>query len=61
MRCAFCDREFDEKLARKACAACSLFGGCEKVKCPHCGCESPRETRLIRWLRKRKVNRRAPT
>lgn len=58
MRCAFCDREFDERHASKACSGCAVFGGCQKVKCPHCGYESPRETRLLRWLRERKANAR---
>jgi len=53
MRCPFCDREFDEESAEGACRQCSFFGGCRKVKCPHCGYESPAEPRLIKWLKKR--------
>lgn len=51
MKCAFCDFEFDEASAVKACQACSMFGGCQKVRCPKCGYESPRETRMVRWIR----------
>jgi len=52
MRCDFCGREFDEGAAEEACAACTLFGGCKKVKCPHCGYEMPRETRLVKAIRR---------
>jgi len=53
MRCPFCDREFDEESAESGCRNCSLFGGCRKVKCPHCGYKSPAEAGLIKWLKKR--------
>jgi Fe2+ transport system protein FeoA len=51
MKCAFCDFEFDEASALRCCKGCALFGGCQKVRCPKCGYESPRETRLVRWIR----------
>lgn len=54
MRCPFCGKSFDEDEARKECAAnCSLLGGCKKLKCPHCGYETPATPRWIRWLRKK--------
>jgi adenine-specific DNA methylase len=52
VKCPFCDREFDEKAAEKACGACAVFGGCKMVKCPHCGYESPREPGLVKWLKR---------
>jgi hypothetical protein len=39
--CSFCDKKFAEADAQKACQACSMFGGCKKVKCPYCGYEQP--------------------
>lgn len=52
MKCGFCGREFDEEAAARTCKGCAMFGGCGKVRCPHCSCESPRETRLVKWIRK---------
>jgi ribosomal protein L37E len=59
MKCGFCGRQFDEAASAKLCASCSMFGGCQKVKCPHCGYESPRETRLVKWISKRIRERKA--
>jgi len=58
MICSFCDKEFDEHASEKACRQCSLFGGCKKVKCPHCGYESPKQPKSLKWLNKigRKYN-----
>jgi hypothetical protein len=52
MICAFCDKEFAEEAAEKACGQCSLFGGCKKIKCPHCGYESPKQPESLKWLKK---------
>jgi Fe2+ transport system protein FeoA len=52
MKCSMCDFEFDEESAVLECQRCAVFGGCQKVRCPSCGYHSPRETRLIRWLRR---------
>jgi hypothetical protein len=51
MTCAFCGREFDDTGARRACHSCAMFGGCRKVKCPHCGMEAPAEPASAKWLR----------
>lgn len=51
MKCSFCDKVFDEDAAEKDCQSCSLFGGCKKIKCPHCGYEMPATPRLVKWLR----------
>ena len=52
MNCSFCGKGFDEQLARKSCQACAMFGGCRKLKCPHCGYEVPPEPASLRWVRK---------
>lgn len=51
MICPFCRKEFAAKEAKKGCRACSSFGGCQKVKCPFCGYESPREPDYIEKIR----------
>ena len=51
MICAFCGKTFDPQTARSACQHCATFGGCNKIKCPHCGYDMPAETRLVKWLR----------
>jgi len=52
MICSFCGRTFDEESARKQCSGCAILVGCGKVKCPHCGYESPREPKSLKWLNK---------
>jgi hypothetical protein len=51
--CAFCGKTFDPDSATSACRNCASFGGCKKVKCPHCGYDMPAETKLGKWLRKK--------
>ncbi|HEY3285212.1 MAG TPA: hypothetical protein VGN26_23315 [Armatimonadota bacterium] len=50
VRCCFCDYEFDEEEGVKACGACTLFGGCRKVKCPKCGYEMPEMPKLLKRI-----------
>ncbi len=52
MICPFCQKTFAAREAEKACRNCALFGGCQKVKCPYCGYESPREPDFLATLRK---------
>ena len=52
MKCAFCEKEFDEAASRRTCQSCAAAGGCQKVKCPHCGMEAPAEPPSIKWFRK---------
>lgn len=53
MRCPYCGKAFDERAAQAACRSCAVFGGCRKLKCPHCQYELPAEPRLVRWLRQK--------
>jgi len=52
MICSFCGKEFDEESAGQGCRACAMFGGCKKVKCPHCGYESPQKPKSLKLLEK---------
>ncbi len=61
MICGLCGKEFDEAGGAKTCARCSMFGGCQMLKCPHCGYEMPRETKLVKWIRQWKANRKRTT
>ena len=53
MKCAFCNKMFNEESSRKSCRNCAVFGGCKMVKCPHCGYESPAEPGLVKWLKRK--------
>jgi DNA-directed RNA polymerase subunit RPC12/RpoP len=60
--CSFCGRPFTEEEGRTQCANCAVLGsgGCRKVRCPHCGYESPLPPRLpglIARLWRRLINR----
>jgi hypothetical protein len=32
-----------------ACSGCPLAGGCELVRCGHCGYQYPRTSRIVTW------------
>jgi len=51
MICPYCRKEFSASDSKKECRSCSSFGGCQKVKCPYCGYESPREPEFVETLR----------
>ncbi len=57
MKCDFCGSSFDEQSASDGCRTCAIFGGCKKVKCPHCNYETPVEPGLVKWLRKKVAKR----
>jgi hypothetical protein len=50
--CAFCGGQYNEEESRRTCTHCSLLGGggCRKLRCPHCGYESPQPARLPRLI-----------
>lgn len=41
--CVYCQRYFRISEGTKNCNTCSLFGGCQKIKCPYCQYEMPEE------------------
>lgn len=57
MECPLCGKSFDENRTENTCQGCPLHGKCNMVKCPGCGYEMPRESRLLKILGalKRKV------
>lgn len=46
--CPLCGARFGH--AGLACGACPLNVGCEILKCPHCGYQFPRSSRLVDWV-----------
>jgi hypothetical protein len=50
-RCGFCDRTFMQDEAQPTCASCPLRGGCQLVRCPHCGYENPTEPAWLSRVR----------
>lgn len=52
--CGFCGRMFAPDEGQPACASCPLKGGCQLVRCPHCGYENPLTpawlTRVRTWF-----------
>tara|TARA_Y100000031_G_scaffold150021_1_gene188746 strand:+ start:658 stop:849 length:192 start_codon:yes stop_codon:yes gene_type:complete len=52
MRCELCSCNFDEKSAGRSCIGCSMFGGCNLVKCPKCGYEMLPEASEPKWIKR---------
>jgi len=50
VRCPFCSHEYDEREAASACGSCVLSANCGRVRCPNCGYEDVRPSRLARSL-----------
>ena len=46
--CALCQARFTH--GDRVCGACPLHAGCELVRCPNCGYQFPRSSRLVEWL-----------
>jgi len=47
--CALCGTAFDLADASSSCKGCVLATGCDLIRCPNCGYETPKEPR---WLKK---------
>jgi hypothetical protein len=39
--CGFCGQTFAQDEGQPTCQSCPLRGGCQMVRCPHCGYENP--------------------
>ena len=48
-QCPLCSGRFTH--GALACTGCPLHAGCEVVKCPHCGYQSPRRSQIVDWVR----------
>ncbi len=45
--CPFCGLEYNEEESVSACRQCPMSGGCDMLRCPRCGYEVPRRSRLL--------------
>lgn len=48
--CPLCGARFSHGLL--VCGTCPLHAGCEIVKCPQCGYQSPRSSKLVDMVRR---------
>ena len=48
--CGLCGLRFTH--GGKVCTSCVLSGGCDLVKCPRCGFQFPRESRVVALVRR---------
>ncbi len=48
--CPLCGMRFSH--GGLVCASCPLNAGCEILKCPNCGYQFPRSSRLVDWARR---------
>jgi hypothetical protein len=48
--CPLCGGRFSH--GTLVCQSCPLNAGCEIVKCPSCGYQFPRRSRLVTWAQK---------
>jgi hypothetical protein len=48
--CGLCGCRFAHGV--RACGACPMSTGCELVKCPNCGFQFPRSSRVVAWARR---------
>ena len=52
MKCPLCGLEFKEEDGQAACKGCPMARSCELIKCPNCGYEIPKESALIKKLKR---------
>ncbi|MGE5277509.1 MAG: hypothetical protein ACM3SU_10985 [Acidobacteriota bacterium] len=48
--CPLCGCRFEH--GGRACGSCPMSTGCDLVKCPNCGFQFPRASRIVAWLRR---------
>ena len=48
--CGLCGTSFTH--ADKVCGSCPINAGCDLVRCPNCGYQFPRTSRLAEWVRR---------
>ena len=47
LTCGFCGMSFTH--GGQVCGSCPLNAGCDLAKCPNCGFQFPRSSRLVDW------------
>ena len=52
MKCSLCGFEFKEEDGQAACKGCTLSRSCGLIKCPNCGYEIPKESGIIKKLKR---------
>jgi rubredoxin len=52
MKCQLCGLEFKEEEGQTACSGCHMSRSCGLIKCPNCGYEAPKESNLIKSLKR---------
>ncbi|HUC44233.1 MAG TPA: hypothetical protein VMR65_09355 [Candidatus Sulfotelmatobacter sp.] len=50
LTCSLCGARFTH--GTLVCTSCPLNAGCEVVKCPSCGFQTPRRSRLVDWAKR---------
>jgi predicted amidophosphoribosyltransferase len=51
LECALCGMRFRPQ--GSVCAACPFSSGCDLARCPNCGYQFPRGSRIVEWIRRR--------
>lgn len=52
MKCPLCGLEFKEDDGQAACKGCLMAKSCNLIKCPNCGYEVPKESGIIKKLKR---------
>jgi len=52
MKCPLCGFNFKEEESEVACQGCPIARPCGLIKCPNCGYEIPRESGLIKLIKR---------
>lgn len=50
LRCGLCGAEFTH--GGQVCSSCPLGAACDLVRCPSCGYQFPRRSRIVDWARR---------
>jgi len=48
VNCPLCGKETENE--RMACAGCPMSSGCGLLKCPNCGYEFPKESKIVKYF-----------
>ena len=51
MKCSLCGFHYSEQEVQTACSACPVTKGCQLLRCPNCGYETPPEPKWLKTIR----------